>query len=198
MVLLQHLKHYYRKKAGIHDSPEKFFDDLRKAAELLGLSDKFRRDEEMFRLYSIEAGKTVNWLLEIRIIFHGPMIEPPHSYPRMYNVIPSSLAYINILKKAAQSNGAKFLLGAKAEELILKDNKVIGVKGKFLNEDEFEIKANSVILATGNYSSNYELKSLELGDEIAKIDGINPKATGDGILFGIKCGADIKNMDVMI
>ncbi|MEM2291740.1 MAG: FAD-dependent oxidoreductase [Nitrososphaerota archaeon] len=187
-----------QKKAGVHDSAEKFFDDLKKAAELLELSNRFMEDEEMFRLYCKEAGKTVDWLLELGIPFHGPVLEPPHTFPRMHNVVPSSLVYINVLRKRAESNGTKILLGVKADELIIKDGKVLGVKGKYLDGNEIEIKSKSVVLATGNYSSNYELKSLSLGEEIAKIEGINPKATGDGILLGIKCGAEIKNMDIMI
>lgn len=187
-----------QEKAKVKDSHKLFFEDLGKAAELLGLSVRFREDEEMFKLYSKEAGKTVNWLIELGLTFHGPMIEAPHSLPRMHNIIPSSLAYINVLRKVAENNGAKILLGVKAEELMLKDNKVTGVKGKSIDGGEYNIKAKAVVIATGNYSSNYELKSIALGEEVAKIEGINPKATGDGILLGMKIGADIKNMDVMI
>lgn len=187
-----------QEKARIKDTPELFFEDLKKAADLLGLSNRFIDDQEMFKLYSREAGRTVNWLIGLGLTFHGPMIEAPHSLPRMHNIIPSSLAYINILRKKAESNGVKIMLGLKAEELLLEDNRVGGVRGKSIDGNEFNIKSKAVIIATGNYSSNYELKSIALGEQVAKIEGINPKATGDGILLGMKIGADIKNMDVMI
>jgi succinate dehydrogenase/fumarate reductase flavoprotein subunit len=187
-----------QEKAKIKDTPDLFFEDLKKAAELWGLSDRFRDDQEMFKMYSREAGKTVNWLISLGLTFHGPMIEPPHSCPRMHNIIPSSLAYINILRKKAERNGVKIMLGHKVEELLLENNKVVGVRGKSVNGNEFNIKSKAVILATGNYSSNYELKLIMLGEQIAKIEGVNPKATGDGIILGMKIGADTKNMDVII
>ena len=53
-----------------------------------------RDNDELRRILCDEVPDAFRWLLSLGVRFYGPMPEPPHSRPRMHNVLPNSLSYI--------------------------------------------------------------------------------------------------------
>ena len=83
------------------------------------------------------------------------------------------------------SLGGKIFYKSPVTELFYKDNKV---KGVFIGDDKIECDA--VILASGGFEANDELRKAFIGDEWlnAKVRG-TPYNTGDGIKMALKLGA---------
>ena len=86
---------------GIDDNPDEHFADMIKFAGPLA-----DRDNPLLRrLFVDNASETLRWLETLGVEFFGPMPEPPHSKPRMHNVLPNSKAYIRQLGQQALNNG---------------------------------------------------------------------------------------------
>ena len=81
--------------------------------------------------------------------------------------------------------GGKILYETPAEELILKEKKVIGVK-----TSKETLYGDSIILASGGFEANEEMRKKFLGDhwKFAKVRG-TPNNTGDGLRMAMDAGA---------
>lgn len=95
-------------------------------------------------------------------------------------------------------------LSTKANELIVKDGRVVGVKAQAIGGDEkgrkYVVNAkNGVILATGGFGANVEMRNAydELwGKKLGKTTPTTnlPSATGDGITMAKQVGANLVQM----
>ena len=92
------------------------------------------------------------------------------------------------LRQVAVENGVTLYLETPATELIVEDGKVVGLRAQS-PEGELEIRANSVILATGGYSESPELLERFIPDAGEIYTFGNPGNTGDGILMAEAVGA---------
>ena len=97
--------------AGIQDSTDAHFDDMPSSAG----KDADRDNPGLRRLFVENAGDTLRWLMSMGVDFFGPMPEPPHTKPRMHNVLPNSRAYIKWLGKHAMRIGVDIRCGVRAE-----------------------------------------------------------------------------------
>jgi len=61
-----------------------------------------------------EVPETVRWLTSLGVVFFGPMPEPPHSKPRMHNILPNSRAYIDALWREARRLGVQAMVNARS------------------------------------------------------------------------------------
>lgn len=105
---------------------------------------------------------------------------------------------IDPLIKAIKNNNGEIIVNCKAEELIMEDGRVIGVKAYDINsKKEYELYGtNGVILATGGFSANSDMVS-QYNDTIPEDNPTtnSPSATGDGIIMGQAVGANIIDME---
>ena len=99
-----------------------------------------------------------------------------------------------------KANGGTIMLESKAEEFIVTDGVVTGVKGTKTNRQPFEITANKgVILATGGFGANVEMRQKynkhweSLDASINTSNG--PQATGDGIVMAEGVNANLVGME---
>ena len=69
--------------AGIEDDPDAHFDDMPKFAG----KDANRDNPDLRRIFVDNANDTLRWLMSMGVEFFGPMPEPPHTKPRMHNVL---------------------------------------------------------------------------------------------------------------
>ena len=94
----------HQERAGIADGPDGHFADME-----LFHGDRLRgRDNEILRRLLVDnLPDTFRWLLDIGLVFYGPMPEPPHTVPRMHNVIPNSRAFIHHLSRRARRLGVE-------------------------------------------------------------------------------------------
>ena len=167
------------------DTPEQIFEDL-----LAGGKDN---DETMLWLFANNNGKMIDWLyydLKLPVILElNPFVE--HKYDRLFAMEGGASGITSSLNDKLQEIGGKVMVQTKATELIFKDEKVIGVKASGKDKD-YEIYADSIILATGGYGANKDL----LPDSVNNVLYYGPSvATGDGLLMAEEIGAGTMYLD---
>jgi hypothetical protein len=87
----------------------------------------FRDNSELRRVLADEMPDTFRWLLKQDVRFYGSMPEPPHSKPRMHNVLPNSRAFITHFEKAARRAGVTILCGVRGSRLVVEHGHVTGI-----------------------------------------------------------------------
>jgi fumarate reductase flavoprotein subunit len=157
-----------------------------------------RDNKDLRRVLADEMPETFRWLLRQGVRFYGPMPEPPHSRPRMHNVLPNSRAFISHLGNAARRAGVEILCSMRATELITEQDRVVGVDCAAADGPRAFRARGGVVLAAGDFTSDPELKAKFMGPQEAKIDGVNTTATGDGQKLAVKLGARIINGDLAL
>ena len=184
--------HQVRK--GIVDSPAEHWRDM---AGFNG--DLDARDNPALRRVLADAmPETFRWLLKHGVRFYGPMPEPPHSKPRMHNVLPNSLSFITNLAKAARRAGVTIVCGARATALVVEHGRVVAIDCETADGARRFRARGGIVLATGDFTSDPELKAQFMGPQEAKIDGVNVTATGDGQKLALPLGARIVNGDLAL
>ena len=78
--------------------------------------------------------------------------------------------------------------------LITDKEGVNGIRAKKSNGEEIEIYASKVILATSGFASNEEMLKKYIPEIVDAYPLTAPGATGEGIVWGQKLGAELKNM----
>jgi fumarate reductase flavoprotein subunit len=113
----------------------------------------------------------------------------------MHNVLPNSLSYIYHLERAARRAGVDIRLDTDVTGLLADDGVVTGV----VCRDGQRLRAQrGVVLATGDFTNDPELKSRYMGPQHAKVEGVNATATGDGQKLALAVGARIVNGDLAL
>ncbi len=184
----------YQARQGILDSPEALFEDMKK---LNGELDQFD-NKELFWILIREGARTIEWLRSYGFRFYGPNPEPPHSMPRMHNVIPSGLAYPFLLQRAAAKKGVRVLLSTRGRKLIQEGRRITGALLEQTSENiPVKVRARrGVILACGDYSNSFDLKERFLSADLANAPGYNPACQGEGHVMGMEVGGRTVNMGV--
>ena len=181
-------------KRGIKDCPADHWADMPAFAGALAPRD----NDELRRILCDEIPQTFRWLLACSVRFYGPIAEPPHRKPRMHTVLPNSGSYIYHLQRHARRLGVEILTNTRAHELLSEGGRVCGARcGADANQREFRARGG-VVLAAGDFTNSPELKARFMGPQEAKIEGVNPTATGDGQLMAEKLGARILNGDLAL
>ena len=102
----------HQQRAGIEDTPDGHFDDMPLFAPEMAQRD----NDTLRRILCDEVPDAFRWLLSLGVRFFGPMPEPPHTKPRMHNVLQNSKAYIHVLERHARRLGIDIRLGTQIGE----------------------------------------------------------------------------------
>lgn len=104
-------------------------------------------------------------------------------------VVGGGMGLVQALYEAAEREGIHILYDAHATSLLCNDSGVYGVELK-LKGKTVKIKSKSVILASGGFQANAEMRTRYLGAgwELAKVRGTRYN-TGDGIRMALDIGA---------
>ena len=175
----------HQRRSGIDDNAADHWADMPGFAGELAARD----NDALRRVLCDEIPATFRWLLDSGISFMGPMPEPPHRKPRMHNVLPNSRSYIYHLERRARRAGVDIRVGFNVQGIDFQ-KRVTGVNGLTARK--------AVILATGDFTSSPELKARFMGPQEAKVEGVNPTATGDGQKMAEALGARIVNGDLAL
>lgn len=179
---------------GITDRPEDHWRDM---AGFNGELDN-RDNPDLRRILAEAMPDTFRWLLAHGVRFFGPMPEPPHQKPRMHNVLPNSRSFIVHLERAARRAGVVIRRDTRAEQLVSENARVVAVDCQ-TQEGQRRFRARGgVVLATGDFTSDPELKGRYMGSQEAKVDGVNMTATGDGQKLALRLGGRIVNGDLAL
>jgi flavocytochrome c len=190
----------YQKEAGIKDSPELFMKDLMKAGSNLN-------HPELVKTIAENSVETFDWCQDFvgarfhKLVFHGG-----HSVKRSIQTINASGSeLVNALFAKAKSMGVKFQFTTKMERLISnKEGRIVGIeirKGYKFPDDKsgkaaFVKARRGVILASGGFSQNIELRQIQDPRLTDKFDSTNhPGATGEALLAACQAGAMDVQMD---
>ncbi len=182
-----------QRKQRIEDNP----DDHEADAGLFGpVEIQTRNNSQMRRFFLDHSARTLDWLMDMGLRFHGPSAEPPNRVPRMHNVVPNAKAYIAALQSRLIVLGGTIICNARAEELIKEGDRIVGVRSHINGRTVTFRARRGVVLASGDYSNAPEIISRYKGPQFSGIEGINPYCSGDGHLMAERVGARLLNMEV--
>lgn len=185
----------HQRKRGIIDNAADHWADMPGFAGDLDARD----NPALRRILCDEIPDTFQWLLDSGVRFMGPMPEPPHRQPRMHNVLPNSRSFIYHLSRRARRAGVDIRTGLRVKALLREDGRVTGVEAE--GKDRAVLRARGrggVILAAGDFTNGPEFKARFMGEQEAKVEGVNLTATGDGQRLGESLGATILNGDLAL
>jgi fumarate reductase flavoprotein subunit len=188
----------FQSEAGIFDTPREHFEDMALFARAVGIDPDTKDNLALRRILVENAPDVLNWLMDMGVVFFGPMPEPPHRVPRMHNILPNSRSYIYHMTRAARRLGVDKRLNAPARDLLMDAGRVAGVVAEIDGRTRDISARHGVVLACGDYSSGRDMKAEFLDPDFAGIEGINETSTGDGQRLGLSVGGRIVNGDVML
>jgi len=170
-----------QKRAGIADSPAQHAAEMAELAARLGIEDS----AELRQLYTENAGETVDFLESIGVDFLGPLEQPPFRVKRFHVALPGGRAYVRRLALFCARAGVAIRCGTRVRRLLLEGARVCGVE-----TPAGPIRAlRGVILASGDFSANRELRAELLAPGTEALQHLNPTATGDGQKMAREIGA---------
>lgn len=190
----------YQKEAGIQDSAELLMKDMLKAGAYLNHPD-------LVRICAEKSTEVLDWCESVagakfvKLVFHGG-----HSVKRSVQTDNASGAgLVNPMMAKAKSMGVKFMMTTKMERLVTnREGRVVGMevrKGYKFPDDQsgkvaFLKARRAVVLASGGFSQNLELRQIHDPRIDARFDSTNhPGATGEATLAACKIGAMDVQMD---
>lgn len=184
----------HQKRLGIVDNPHAHFEDM----ALFNEKESARKQDNaaLSRILADNVPETFRWLSSAGIEFFGPSEEQPHRHPRMHNVMPNSRAYIYHLVRLARRRGVEILTNSCALRFLTERDEVVGVE--YLRDGrKAEIRARrAVVLASGDYAGDPEFRKQFMGEDVARLEPINPTNTGDGHRMAVQLGAKILNPEL--
>lgn len=181
-----------QKRQGIVDDADAHLRDYRTLSG--ALAD--REDVDLAKVLTHNVTDTVAWLRGMGMEFFGPVGEPPHSAPRLHNILPGSRSYIYHLARRARALGVEIVLGAGADRLLVEDGTVTGVAASTRSGPATFRATRGVILASGDFSASTELKARWIDERVAGFVPVNPQATGDAQVMALELGARVLNAEV--
>lgn len=153
----------------------------------------WRVDARKVREYMWKSGDTINWLEKLGVQFSQPAKYFPSAYATWHTVVPegggkpgprSASAMNKVMYEAACEMGVEFFFHTPATELVMEGGEAVGVRAKDLRtEEEYELYADAVIVATGGFGDSPEMIRELCGYEYGE-DMLNtrvPGITGDGL-----------------
>jgi len=115
----------------------------------------------------------------------------------MHNVVPNSRSFAYHLGRRCRELGVDMRFNARASQLVVEGGRVVGVDAEVDGRSQTFRASLGVILATGDYSGDRELKARYAGPEVADVEPVNPTSTGDGHKLALELGAHIINGDIV-
>ncbi|MGJ0845318.1 flavocytochrome c [Tissierella praeacuta] len=183
-----------QKALGIEDSVELFIEDTMNGGDNIN-------KKELVTVIAKNALPTTEWLVnEINVEFMPDRLQQfgGHSVPRaLISKNNHGTELIRKLKAYGDKLGVEFKMETRAEELIMDNNRVVGVKAKNAAGQEIIFNANrGVIIATGGFGANKEMRVKYDPDKDDKYKTTDVSGTtGDGIIMAEKLGADLMHME---
>lgn len=182
-----------QKRAGIVDSADWHFEDLGKHNGALDSRDNLR----LRRILVDQCTDALEWLMSLGVVFVGPMPEPPHRVARMHNVLPNSKAFAHRLARHCRRLGVEIHTGTRANGLVIEGGRVVAVEAANRSGKRRYGARHAVVLASGDYSGDRDLKAHFARPEVVDVQAVNPSATGDGHKLALALGAAVINGDIV-
>lgn len=175
----------------IEDSTEQFYQDILKGGDN-------ENNPELVRTLADNALESAEWLRdEVKVTFEEYMLFfGGHSVKR--SLVPKDASGVELIKKLtarAEEVGVTTHLNTAAKELVVKDDKVVAVKAEFDGKEITYNANNGVILATGGFGSNLDMRvkyNPDMNEKILSTNSVG--STGDGVTMAENIGAELVDM----
>lgn len=163
----------------------------------MGRLTEYRSDPDLLAVLVNTARETISWLHEQGLRFGWSRGRHAHKVGNKFQfwggapleVIGGGAGLIEALFKTADRSGIKIQYSARATDLIMKDGSVAGVRA-VVDSVEVDYEADAVILASGGFEANPEMRARYLGQnwDLALVRGTRHNR-GDGIAMALRAGA---------
>lgn len=180
-----------QKLQNIEDSNELFFKHTYEGGDKEG-------DSSLVKILTHNAYATITWLESHGVEFQEKIVTALGAlHPRTHKPIkPVGTGYIQAFKGYLDKNNVEIFTETEALELIKKDGRIVGVKVKREGVESNFMASKGVILATGGFAGNVELRQKYNKNLTENIPTTNhPKATGDGVKLAEKVNANFIGME---
>lgn len=159
-------------------------------------------DLELVLTLTRGAEESIAWLESQGVAFQDQVATVTGAlWPRTHQFVkPLVTGPIDAFREqlAAAGDKAEVLMNTQAQELIMEDGRVVGVKAVQGENEVIAKAAKGVILATGGFARNAELIK-RYDTHWGGLDGLNStnsvSATGDGIIMAQAVGAALTGME---
>lgn len=179
-----------QKKLGVtEDSPNAMVHDFL-------ANGHFKNDLRKLMLYAENVGPTVDWLQkDVGLKFdekRGLQRQGEYVYDRVLYYQGMTPGIIKTFSDAlSKAENVKIVTNARAEELIVKDHQVVGVKATLKDGTPLTVNADAVLISTGGYGNNKDM----LQEPVKSALYYGPScSTGDGHRMAEAAGAKLENM----
>ncbi len=176
-----------QQEAGITVTPEQFAQDIFEYGERKGDRD----------LIDILANRSADAISFLEANGLAMKLANPAVYATRHQAEAGSTGaeIVKALLLAAQSKGVTIEVGVTAQELVVEDGKVVGVKAVDADQKSVLYVAQATILATGGFGANPEMLAQYVTDYPGLgSDLVARTATGDGLRMAREIGADLVAM----
>ena len=182
---------WMQEKEGIADDVETFYNDVLKGGDNEG-------DPALIHVLAENALEGALWLRDdIHVTFEDYMLFfGGHSIKR--SLVPLNASGVELIQKLnakAESLGITIHKGTRATKLEMTDGKVNTVKADY-NGQEITYTANKgVVLTTGGFGSNIEMRKQynpQMDEKILSTNSVG--STGDGVVMAQELGAQVVDM----
>lgn len=189
-----------QKERNIEDSPEQHLREVHRISH-------GRANPDLVELSVLRQGETVDWLDDLGFDFHpdSPGLIHGHEVyeiPRTYWGRDGGLSVINVLlpliDKQIELENIILHLNTKMTDLVRNGDRVSGVEIE-TSEGIEVLHGTAVVLATGGYDANIELRNRFLPEDCANVlVGCLDHATGDGLIAAMKAGAAVSKDNIFL
>lgn len=181
-----------QKKLGINDSIDTFYKDTMEGGKNLN-------DPQLVKYFTDNSAEAVEWLISIGMDLGDVAPGAGATNPRMHRPTGGKdvgAVLIETLNKNMKERNIETIVNTTVTEIIDATGKIGGVKA--INNDtqqEIQINADAVIVATGGFAANEALYTKYREDLKGFITTNHAGATGDGIIMSEPLGAGLVDMD---
>ena len=184
---------WLQEKEGIEDSVDQFYNDIMKGGDNIA-------DPDVVRVLAENALSAAEWLRDdVHVEFEDYMLFfGGHSIKR--SLVPlnaSGVEPIQKLKAKCEELGIEIQTETPAVKLTVDEaGKVTGVEAEHEGETLAYTANNGVIIATGGFGSNLEMRvkyNPMMDEKILSTNSVG--STGDGITMAEELGADLVGME---
>lgn len=181
----------FQKEAGIEDTPIQMAKDILRPSH-------YSVNKELVNMVAERSDNIVDWMEELGVewnLLTGFLYKGQSNY-RMHQAAGEGAQLTKtLISEMYNRDNIEVMLETPGTGLLTDSKqKVLGVTAENKSGEEILIKAENVILATSGFAANEKMLEKYMPEIKGAYPRVAPGATGEGIKWAQKLGADVANM----